>query len=100
MPFLIGIAGPVAVGKSTIARRLGELLSRRPAAPSTGSVTTDGFLQPNLVLERRGILDRKGFPESYDQAALLRFLTAARAGRQVRVPCTRMSTTTWCRAGR
>ncbi|EIV92463.1 type I pantothenate kinase [Frankia sp. QA3] len=86
MPLLIGIAGPVAVGKSTIARVLGELLSRRPAAPSTGSVTTDGFLYPNRILERRGLLDRKGFPESYDQEAMLRFLAAARAGRQVRVP--------------
>ncbi len=86
MPFVIGIAGPVAVGKSTVARVLGDLLSRRPTNPRTGIVATDGFLYPNRILERRGILHRKGFPESYDQESMLRFLTAARAGQEVRAP--------------
>lgn len=79
-PFVIGIAGSVAVGKSTIARLLRELLSRWSGTPTVELVTTDGFLFPNAELERRGILDRKGFPESYDQRALLRFLAGVKSG--------------------
>lgn len=73
-PFVIGIAGSVAVGKSTLARALRALLARASAHPRVELVTTDGFLYPNTELERRGLLDRKGFPESYDQRALLRFV--------------------------
>lgn len=79
-PFVIGIAGSVAVGKSTTARLLRELLARWDNHPSVQLITTDGFLLPNAELARRGILDRKGFPESYDQRALLRFLVAVTAG--------------------
>ena len=78
VPFVI--AGSVAVGKSTTARVLRELLARWPDHPRVELVTTDGFLLPNAELTRRGILDRKGFPESYDQRALLRFLTAVKSG--------------------
>ena len=80
-PFVIGIAGSVAVGKSTTARVLKELLARWPSSPKVDLVTTDGFLHPNAYLVREGILDRKGFPESYDTGALLRFLSAIKAGR-------------------
>jgi type I pantothenate kinase len=80
-PFVIGIAGGVAVGKSTTARILRELLACWPEHPTVELVTTDGFLRPNAELERRGILQRKGFPESYDQRALLRFLEEVKAGR-------------------
>ena len=80
-PFVIGIAGGVAVGKSTTARILRELLAYWPEHPTVELVTTDGFLLPNAELERRGILHRKGFPESYDQRALLRFLEEVKAGR-------------------
>ncbi|WP_261562165.1 type I pantothenate kinase [Frankia tisae] len=80
------IAGPGAVGKSAMARALGELLSRRQTAPRVSRVTTDGFLYPNRILEQRRLLDRKGFPESYDQESLLRFLAAARADREIRAP--------------
>ena len=76
-PFIIGIAGSVAVGKSTTARLLRELLSRDRRVEL---VTTDGFLYPNAVLEKKGIMDRKGFPESYDQARLLRFVTDVKSG--------------------
>lgn len=79
-PFVIGVAGSVAVGKSTTARVLQELLRRWPGMPKVDLVTTDGFLFPNAELIRRGILDRKGFPESYDQRSLLRFITAVKSG--------------------
>jgi len=79
-PFVIGVAGSVAVGKSTTARILQALLSRWPTTPRVDLVTTDGFLHPNAELERRGILARKGFPESYDARRLLRFLADVKAG--------------------
>ena len=79
-PFVIGIAGSVAVGKSTTARILAELLSRWPSSPKVDLVTTDGFLYPNATLLRENMMDRKGFPESYDIGALLRFLSAIKAG--------------------
>jgi len=79
-PFIIGVAGSVAVGKSTIARVLEALLARWPHHPRVDLVTTDGFLYPNATLEERGIMDRKGFPESYDRAALLDFVARAAAG--------------------
>lgn len=86
-PFIIGVAGSVAVGKSTTARLLQELMRRWPATPRVELVATDGFLLPNRILEERGIMDRKGFPESYDRRALLRFLTAVKSGTpQVQVP--------------
>jgi type I pantothenate kinase len=80
VPFVIGVAGSVAVGKSTTARLLTTLLSRWPDHPRVELVTTDGFLLPNAELERRGILHRKGFPESYDTAALLSFVAAIKSG--------------------
>lgn len=79
-PFVIGVAGSVAVGKSSTSRLLRELLRRWPATPRVSLVTTDGFLLPNAELERRGLLQRKGFPESYDRRALLRFLASVKAG--------------------
>ena len=80
-PFIIGIGGSVAVGKSTTARILRELLERWPSSPKVDLVTTDGFLLPNAVLEAEGLMERKGFPESYDVAALLAFLTDIKAGK-------------------
>lgn len=80
VPYLIGIAGSVAVGKSTSARLLTELLGRWPYHPRVDLVTTDGFLHPNAELERRGLLHRKGFPESYDQRRLLTFVERLKAG--------------------
>lgn len=82
MPFIIGVAGSVAVGKSTTARVLQALLARWPASPQVDLVTTDGFLFPNAVLEREGLMEKKGFPESYDLATLLRFLSDVKAGRR------------------
>jgi type I pantothenate kinase len=79
-PFVIGIAGSVSVGKSTIARLLRWLLARLPHQPRVELITTDGFLHPNTELERRGLMARKGFPESYDRGALLRFVRAVKAG--------------------
>jgi type I pantothenate kinase len=81
MPFIVGIAGSVAVGKSTSARVLRELLARWPNHQRVDLVPTDGFLLPNTELERRGIMHRKGFPESFDQARLLRFVADVKAGR-------------------
>ncbi len=87
-PFVIGIAGSVAVGKSTTARILKQLLARWPSSPKVDLVTTDGFLYANAVLNAQNILDRKGFPESYDIGALIRFLSAIKAGQpNVKAPC-------------
>ncbi|GAA1745166.1 type I pantothenate kinase [Rothia terrae] len=80
VPFIIGVAGSVAVGKSTTARMLQAMLSRWPSTPNVQLVTTDGFLYPNAELERRGIMHRKGFPESYDRRALLRFVSEIKSG--------------------
>ncbi|MFZ5673356.1 MAG: type I pantothenate kinase [Pseudomonadota bacterium] len=82
VPYVIGMAGSVAVGKSTTARILQRLLARWPNHPKVDLVTTDGFLLPNEILEREGIMNRKGFPESYDLPALLRFLSDIKAGRR------------------
>ncbi len=81
VPFVIGLAGSVAAGKSTTARILKALLSRWGASPKVDLVTTDGFLYPNAVLQREGLMRRKGFPESYDLPALLEFLSAIKAGK-------------------
>lgn len=87
IPFIIGVAGSVAVGKSTTARLLRELLTRWPETPRVDLVTTDGFLLPNAELERRGLMQRKGFPESYDRGALLRFVSEVKSGvAEVRAP--------------
>src|SRR5579863_7357766 len=80
VPYIIGVAGSVAVGKSTTARVLQALLTRWPNTPKVQLVTTDGFLHPNAELIRQGIMDRKGFPESYDGTSLIRFLSAVKAG--------------------
>jgi type I pantothenate kinase len=86
-PFVIGVAGSVAVGKSTTARLLRELLARWDDTPRVELVTTDGFLYPNSVLAERGLMERKGFPESYDRRALLRFVTNVKSGvEEVRAP--------------
>lgn len=80
VPYLIGVAGSVAVGKSTTSRVLQALLSRWPDHPRVGLVTTDGFLYPNRVLAERGLMDRKGFPESYDRRRLLQFVSDLKSG--------------------
>jgi len=82
VPYIIGIAGSVAVGKSTTARVLQALLTRWPNMPKVQLVTTDGFLHPNAELIGQGIMDRKGFPESYDGKALIRFLSNVKAGQR------------------
>jgi type I pantothenate kinase len=82
VPYVIGVGGSVAVGKSTTARVLQALLQRWPNTPKVDLITTDGFLLPNAVLEREGLMEKKGFPDSYDLPALLRFLTDVKAGRR------------------
>src|SRR5437660_6801809 len=87
VPYIIGVAGSVAVGKSTTARVLQALLARWPNVPKVDLITTDGFLLPNAVLEREGLMEKKGFPESYDLPGLLLFLSDVKAGRRpVRAP--------------
>ncbi|MBO6758064.1 MAG: type I pantothenate kinase [Roseibium sp.] len=87
IPFIIGVAGSVSVGKSTTSRVLRALLARWPASPKVDLVTTDGFLYPNMVLEAEGLMSKKGFPESFDRPRLLRFLSDIKAGkRNVRAP--------------
>ena len=87
VPYIIGVAGSVAAGKSTTARVLQALLARWETTPRVDLVTTDGFLLPNAVLMREGLMEKKGFPESYDLPALLRFLSDVKAGRRpVRAP--------------
>ena len=80
LPYVIGVAGSVAVGKSTTARILRALLRRWPSSPKVDLVTTDGFLFPNAELERRGLMEKKGFPESYDRGRFIRFLSAIKSG--------------------
>ncbi|MCG8446329.1 MAG: type I pantothenate kinase [Hyphomicrobiales bacterium] len=82
MPYIIGVAGSVAVGKSTTARLLRALLARWSRTPKVELITTDGFLLPNAVLKAEGLMEKKGFPESYDTSALLRFLTDIKAGKR------------------
>lgn len=87
VPYIIGVAGSVAVGKSTISRLLKTLLSRWPSHPRVDIVTTDGFLYPNAELEKRGLMERKGFPESYDRSALMKFLADMKSGvKKLEVP--------------
>ena len=83
VPYIIGVAGSVAVGKSTFARILQSLLAHWPDHPKVDLITTDGFLYPNRVLEERGIMNRKGFPESYDTRELLRVLRQIKSGHDV-----------------
>ncbi len=87
VPYIIGVAGSVAVGKSTFARILRALLARWPHHPKVDLVTTDGFLYPNRLLEERGVMNRKGFPESYDLRRLMRFMAELKSGaEEVRAP--------------
>lgn len=79
-PFIIGVAGSVAVGKSTVSRLLVELLKHWDGTPNVALITTDGFLHPNSELESRGLMARKGFPESYDRLALLKFVADVKSG--------------------
>jgi type I pantothenate kinase len=80
VPFVVGVAGSVAAGKSTVAGVLRGLISRWPGSPTVGLVSTDGFIFPNSVLQERGLMERKGFPESYDLPLLLEFLAAVKSG--------------------
>jgi len=80
VPYVLGVAGSVAVGKSTTARILQSLLANRPDHPEVALITTDGFLYPNRVLEERGLMQKKGFPESYDLRRLVRFMADVKAG--------------------
>jgi type I pantothenate kinase len=82
VPFIIGVAGSVAAGKSTTARVLKALLARWPDHPRVDQITTDGFLYPNRELEARGLMERKGFPESFDTARLLNFLNDVKSGKE------------------
>ena len=86
VPYVIGVAGSVAVGKSTFSRILQALLSRWPDHPAVDLVTTDGFLYPNAELEARGLMDRKGFPESYDTRSLIEFLRNVKSGTSASAP--------------
>ena len=87
VPYIVGVAGSVAVGKSTFARILRALLARWPNHPKVDLITTDGFLYPNRVLEERGVMNRKGFPESYDLRRLMRFMAELKSGAdEVRAP--------------
>ena len=83
VPFIIGVAGSVAVGKSTTSRILRDMLSRWPSHPKVDLITTDGFLFPNAVLEERGLMQRKGFPESFDLRSLRQFLADVKSGQPV-----------------
>ena len=104
VPYVIGIAGSVAVGKSTFARILQALLAQWPDHPKVDLITTDGFLYPNKVLDERGIMNRKGFPESYDTRALLDVLRRIKSGddksrhRSIPTSCTTSCPTSrsWC----
>jgi type I pantothenate kinase len=87
VPYIIGVAGSVAAGKSTLARVMCALLSRWPNTPKVQLITTDGFLYPNAILAAEGLMDKKGFPESYDGRALINFLSDIKAGtRNVHAP--------------
>ncbi len=87
IPYVIGVAGSVAVGKSTTARILQKLLSMTPNKPKVALITTDGFLYPNAILEEKGIMNRKGFPESYDAKGIISFLSAVKSGKKrLKVP--------------
>jgi type I pantothenate kinase len=87
VPYIIGVGGSVAAGKSTLSRVMQALLSRWPNTPKVELVTTDGFLYPNAVLQSEGLLEKKGFPESYDGVKLLSFVSDVKAGeRHVRAP--------------